>query len=978
MLKLVNIKKDYEMKGSSVHALKGITLNFRYSEFVSILGPSGCGKTTLLNILGGLDHYTSGDLVIDGRSTKDYRDHDWDIYRNHRIGFVFQSYNLIPHENIQDNVELALTIGGINKEERARRAREALDKVGLKGLYRKMPNQLSGGQCQRVAIARALVNEPEILLADEPTGALDSVTSVQIMDLIKEISKERLVIMVTHNPDLAYKYSTRIVKLLDGELVDDSHPYTDEEEQMERTGGKVVKHIQYGSKEDESQIDQLKDEDYRFYGESARLSKYLTESGYLNDKKRNGDGYDVIETIPPHVTTKKDDHEKAKMSWWTAFKLSAKNLWSKAKRTFMIIVAASIGIVGVSAVLSIRDGVTNYIASMQDEMLSGNPIMVSESSFDLSSILSNMSTNSQAQIVMEAAKDGYVNVDYVTERLIESAKTMGTAMIENEITQDYVDFVNAMPEKYSNDVVMRYGIDVSNNIYTAETRDNPEIDDESTTQFTETLSLSAIRAIATELLNTKLSESNYTSYSSMIQSYTGTFAQSLNSSDYLLSQYDIVNGKIATEEDEIMIVLDSNDAITDFMLTLLGYYSQEDFLNVVYHFNTDDEGNHDVHWNEEREASYQKNREFAISELMNKRFVYYPNDSIYTKKNDPTSPFTYGYKEDTSWQNGMELKVVGVLKPKENRQYTSLDSGFFYTTKFTQKFLKDNSESEISKYVRDTEDSVSGKKAGELQSGEYRGIRMGVYYSYDYKLEGKIYQDRYAYLGTTDSSLTSLISSFMGGGGSINKITSRQLGGESLPNSIRFYPNSFDDKYLVTDYLDQWNSKDDITINNKVLKASDREEIKYTDNLSVIISMVNSIIDIISVALIAFTALSLVVSTVMIGIITYVSVMERIKEIGVIRALGGRKKDVSHLFNAETFIIGFLSGAFGIAITYLIQFVLNTVIHANFPSITAIAALPIPSALIVILISVLLTVVAGFIPARSAARKDPVVALRTE
>jgi putative ABC transport system permease protein len=979
MLKLVNIKKDYEMKGSSVHALKGITLNFRYSEFVSILGPSGCGKTTLLNILGGLDHYTSGDLIIEGRSTKDYKDHDWDIYRNHRIGFVFQSYNLIPHENIQDNVELALTISGISKEERARRAREALDKVGLKDLYRKMPNQLSGGQCQRVAIARALVNEPEILLADEPTGALDSVTSVQIMDLIKEISKERLVIMVTHNPDLAYKYSTRIVKLLDGELQDDSNPYSDKDEKMERTGGKIVKHIKYGSKEDEKQVDQLKEEDYRFYGESAHLSKYLKQSGYTNNKKKDDDGYDIVETIPPHVSSKQNiEDEKAKMSWWTAFKLSAKNLWSKAKRTFMIIVAASIGIVGVSAVLSIRDGVTNYIVSMQDEMLSGNPISVSESSFDLSSILSNMSTSSQSNIVMEAAKDGYVNVDYVTERLIESAKTMGTAMIENEITQEYVDFINAMPEKYSSDVVMRYGIDISNNIYTAETRDNPSVPGDSTEQFTETLSLSAIRSIATSILNTKLTEANYSSYSSMIQSYTGTFSQSLNSSDYLLSQYDIVNGKIAQEADEIMIVLDNNEAITDFMLTLLGYYSQEDFLNVVYHYNTDEDGNHDSHWNEEREAAFQENRQYAISKLMDKRFVYYPNDSIYTSQSDPTSPFTYSYKEDTSWENGVELKVVGVLKPKENRQYTSLDSGFFYTPKFTQKFLKDNSESEITKYVRDTEDAITSKTAGSLQSGEYRGIRMGVYYNYDYKLEGKIYKDNYAYLGTTDSSLTSLISAFMGGGGSVNKITSRQLGGETLPNSIRFYPTSFDDKYLVTDYLDTWNSKDDITVNGKVLKASDRDEIKYTDNLSVIISMVNSIIDIISVALISFTALSLIVSTVMIGIITYVSVMERIKEIGVIRALGGRKKDVSHLFNAETFIIGFLSGTFGILITYIIQFVLNTIIHANFPTISAIAALPIPSALIVILISILLTVIAGFIPSRSAARKDPVVALRTE
>lgn len=935
MLRLDHIVKEYKMKDSSVQALKGITLNFRKNEFVSILGPSGCGKTTMLNILGGLDQYTSGDLIIEGKSTKDFNDHDWDIYRNHRIGFVFQSYNLIPHENILENVELALTIGGVSKAEREEKAKKALDKVGLKGMYKKMPNQLSGGQCQRVAIARALVNEPEILLADEPTGALDSVTSVQIMDLIKEISKDRLVIMVTHNPDLAYRYSTRIVKLLDGTLQDDSNPYTVEEEMQERDGSNEITSEK----------------------ERARL-----------------------------------ENEKAKMSWWTAFKLSSKNLWSKAKRTFLTIVAASIGIVGVSAVLSIRSGVTGYIDDMQDEMLSGNPISVSRSSMDLSSMMGSVSTGEQATIVRNAMKDGKINIDFVTKQLIDSAKTMGSTMIQNEITQEYVDFVKDMPKDYYEDIVFRYGIDVTNNIYTSETRDDPAIEDSSTTQKTETMSLSAIRSLATEILNQKLNESGYGAYASMIEGYSGTFAQSINNADYLLQQYDLLpGGKVATEEDEIMVVLDSNDALTDFLLTLLGYYSQEDFLSVVYHYN--DVNGEDSHKNEDTERRFQDIQNLDAKKLMEKKFTYYPNNTIF-KRHTRETPldykfFDYSYLEDPSWNDGIQLKIVGVLTPKEERQYTTLSSGFYYTPKFTQKFIEDNNDSEFTKFVRDEEVEVSGSKIkskGSLSSMEVNmvtNIKMGVYYDFDYKLEGKVYKDKTAFLGSSDSSLSSLMKILLGGSSTTTSgektISSRQVGGEKLPSSIHFFPKSFESKYLVTDYLDQWNAdKDkDVTFGD-VTAPKNRADIKYTDNLAVVISMVNNVINIVSISLIAFTALSLVVSTVMIAIITYVSVMERIKEIGIIRALGGRKKDVSHLFNAETFIIGFLSGVFGIAITYILQGILNIIIHANFPMISMIANLPFYIALIVILISVLLTTIAGFIPARSAAKKDPVVALRSE
>jgi putative ABC transport system permease protein len=927
MLRLADIKKDYLMKDSAVHALKGINLNFRKNEFVSILGPSGCGKTTLLNILGGLDHYTSGDLIIEGRSTKDFNDHDWDIYRNHRIGFIFQSYNLIPHENIQENVELALTIGGVNKEEREKRAKDALDKVGLKGLYKKMPNQLSGGQCQRVAIARALVNEPEILLADEPTGALDSVTSVQIMELIKEISKDRLVIMVTHNPELAYQYSTRIVKLLDGQLVDDSNPYSEKEEMAERGAGEEV------------------------------------SEEILSEKERA-----------------KNEKEKAKMSWWTAFKLSSKNLWSKAKRTALTIVAASIGIVGVSAVLSIRSGVTGYIDGMQDEMLSGNPIQVSESTFDLSSVAETMTGSQQASVVKEATKEGYVDINFITKTLIESAKTMGTSMIENNITQEYVDYINAMPKEYYKDVVYKYGIDPTYNIYTTDDINGGE---------SNTYSLAAITAIASSILEKKLADNGYEAYASTIKSYASTFGQSINNSEYLLEQYDLVNGKVATEEDEINIVLSSNEELTDFTLTLLGYLSQDEFMNIIYKFNTDENGNPDSKYNDEL---YQQTKQISIEKLVNHEFTYYPNDTVYEENlsykadasvieiatnPDVARPFKYSHYPKTEWKDkGVKLKVAGILKPKEGRQYSTLSSGFYYTPAFTKKYISDNQNSKLASFIRNQSEST-------YTSLTASGMTSGIYYEYKYNVDGTDYKAT-ALVGSTSATdgIVSMISQMMGGSALSStsaKLTLRSVGGTSLPKTINFYPTSFEDKYLVTDYLDKWNDKNtSLTISGKQVSGADRDEIKYTDNLAVVISIINTIINIVSISLIAFTALSLVVSTVMIAIITYVSVMERIKEIGVIRALGGRKKDVSHLFNAETFVIGFLSGVFGVIVTYLIQVILNLIIHANFPAVSAIANLQWYMALIVIVVSFLLTTIAGFIPARGAAKKDPVVALRTE
>ena len=463
MLRLNDIKKTYVTGDLKVEALKGINLSFRSSEFVAILGPSGCGKTTLLNIIGGLDNYTSGDLLVGGKSTKEFKERDWDVYRNHRIGFVFQSYNLIPHQTILENVELALTIAGINKEERQKRAKEALDKVGLDGLYKKKPGQLSGGQCQRVAIARSLVNEPEILLADEPTGALDTETSIQIMDLMKEVAKDKLVIMVTHNPDLANKYSTRIVRLLDGNVIEDTMPFSTEDE---------IKEVE----------------------------------------KMNADNVEVKK-------------EKAKMSWWTAFKLSSKNLLSKLKRTILTCIAGSIGIVGISAVLAVSSGVSDYIVSMQDDMLSGNPITIEETTLDLTSLMRNLSTGDKLDIL-----ENYANVDSLLEYVSKNLIGEDASVITNDINEEYINYLKAMPSEYYNAIDYNYGINVANNIYTDFQYDNEgQIE-------SDTPSLTTILSMYKSLLET---QPEYQQFSSLIMSLISSMSQVLPNDEYIMRQYDL-------------------------------------------------------------------------------------------------------------------------------------------------------------------------------------------------------------------------------------------------------------------------------------------------------------------------------------------------------------------------------------------------------------------------------------------------------
>ena len=902
MLDLINIKKDYITGDITTHALKGISVSFRSNEFVSILGPSGCGKTTTLNIIGGLDRYTDGDLIIKGKSTKNYTDRDWDTYRNHSIGFVFQSYNLISHLSILGNVELALTIGGLKRKERTKKALEALKSVGLGDVASKMPNQLSGGQMQRVAIARALVNNPEILLADEPTGALDSETSIQIMDLLKEVAKDRLVIMVTHNPELAKLYSSRIITMKDGEIVSDTMPFDGKEE------------------------------------EKKHLLKIVS-------------------------------NKKSKMSLATAFALSSKNLLAKFKRTSLVVVAGSIGIIGVSAVLAVSYGVKSYIANMQDDMLSGNPISITETALDLSAMLDASTATTQAESVIKSVEDGKVNVNYMIKYLAEQQENLSSYAIKNTITEEYVEYVDNMPKEYYSAMKKTYGTNPKFNIYTDVEFSNP---------------VGKINQVSLEEVEsmylTIVGETEFKDFASTISSFTTTFASMPNNSDYILSQYDVLNdgGYVATKENEMMLVVSKNTSLTDLFLGQIGYLTEDEFVQIIDKY-TDPDNYGDTELSP---------TSIDYDTLLNKKFTYYPNNSVF-KHTSIASYLTGSYsyigqdKDGTSLSNGTDIKITAILRAKENVSYGCLQTGFILSPAFEQKMLKDGEDSNIVKTLKSEQE-----KYASLSDTEKSSYNFIVPYTYEYSYKSDIAKSKTTSAisivnvasSSSSSAIGEIISSMFGDQYSVDsQFTSaiRSVAGNSLAKSIYIYPLSFDDKDYVTDYLDAWNNTEqDIVVNGMTIKAEDREEITYSDNLEIVITLINTMIQIVTIALISFTSLSLVVSTVMIGIITYVSVVERVKEIGIIRSLGGRKIDVSNLFNVETFIIGASSGIFGILVTYVLCVIMNLIIN-GFANVGTLMILPWNYALIVLAVSIFLTLISGLIPAVAAAHKDPVVALRT-
>ena len=877
MLQLRNIKKDYKVGDSTVAALKGVSLSFRRNEFVSILGASGCGKTTLLNIIGGLDHYTSGDLIIEGISTKDYKDGDWDTYRNHRIGFVFQTYNLIPHQTVLSNVELALTLSGVSPKERKARATEALRCVGLESELNKKPNQLSGGQMQRVAIARALVNNPEILLADEPTGALDTNTSVQIMDLIKEIAGERLVIMVTHNPELAYKYSSRIVELKDGLVVSDSAPYSREEEEEE-----VARH------------------------KAAVDEQTAVEPGKKDDKAAS------------RAAVYKKKHSS--MSLLTAFALSGKNLLTKKTRTLITSIAGSIGIISVCLVLALSSGFNSYIRQTEEDMLSYYPVEVSETAFDSDTIMSVISGGGDLPDLSEIEDQVYIN-----SFLTQVAQGM---TVQNDINEEYLAYLEAMDPEIVNAIQYSYGVQISTNLVKS-------------VEIGSDITHIPVRNVKYSLTNIR----NYYTYAltafgqqyaelAQLVDYLGDVvsvmpgtAQSNYGTDswgsFVRSQYDVVAGSFPTDSDQAVLVVGSSNDITDLTLAQLGLLSESEFLSL---FENGRENSEIPPITFEDIVGDEKTGKEGV-----KYYLYY-NDEVYVNGSDSSGNSKFFYNGDKtsasdeiSPDEGVEIEVVGVLRLKEGLTYGCLSSGLNLTGKLITEYISRNMQSEVVQAI------TNGTDGADFSSLDYSSVPYVTTLSY-----------------------------------SNNKAAIRAIGGNDSVYSISIYPRDFDTKGEVLAYLDEWNETHEKS-----------EQITYTDTVGTLMSMVDTILDAITYVLIAFTAISLVVSTVMIGVITYVSVVERTKEIGILRSIGARKRDIRHVFNAETFIIGLFAGLIGVIVAYLLQLLIN-VILTPLTGISGLAALPIWQAAIMLCVSIVLTLISGLIPASSAANKDPVIALRTE
>ncbi len=914
MLQLIDVKKDYKTVGQEVHALKGINLRFRKNEFVSVLGASGCGKTTLLNIIGGLDKYTSGDLVICGKSTKTYKDHDWDVYRNHRIGFVFQSYNLIPQQTVLGNVEIALTIAGVSKAERRARAEEALKKVGLEKEMKKRPNQLSGGQMQRVAIARALVNNPEILLADEPTGALDTETSVQIMDLIREIAGERLVIMVTHNPELAEQYSTRIVRLQDGLVLSDSNPYDGEETEETLT----------------SPVEERTEE--------------LDETTEKVGKK------------------KKTKKERSSMSFKTSLSLSARNLLMKKGRTAVTSIAGSIGIISVCLVLALSNGFNNYIAKTQEDMLSSNPLTISETTVDVAAIMTGMSSASDLPELDKIGDNVYVN-SFLTN--IAHGMT-----VKNDLSDEYLTYLQAMDEEWYETISYSTGVKLDNSLYT-----KVQVQNDSGETVEVVKSLSDLKAYYTLKLTQQ--EEKYASLAYLVEYLGSIYGKMPGTTDvtsedfgkYVLSQYDVIEGSFPTAANQAVLVIGDNNDMTDLTLAQLGFIGEKEFLSL---FPQEGEENKKL-----------EELKIPFSTVVNKKFSLYYNDEIYQKA-DVTSKYVYDYKgqRDTlavTAETGQEVTITGVLRLKEDLNYGCLgDSGLFLTEQLYGELLAKNQQSQIAATLLEQSQKVQQlnlltTQLSELTEGtdayNAKLAEVGAFYaeamqnSY-FKCAASTLEDYYmsadAMSGEGSSSLPSG-TAFIYGDSAI-----RHVGGKTTVNSIAIYTDSFEAKEQVLAYLDSWNDTHEAA-----------QQVKYTDTVGMMMSMVEMMLNAITVVLVAFTAISLVVSSVMIGIITYVSVVERVKEIGVLRSLGARKRDIKNLFNAETFIIGLTSGLLGVGVTYLLSIGINALL-GHLTGIATLAALPIGSAAIMVAISVALTLISGLIPANAAAKKDPVVALRTE
>ena len=872
MLKLTNIVKDYDVAANTVHALKGISIEFRPAEFVAILGQSGCGKTTLLNIIGGLDQYTSGDLIIQGKSTKNFKSRDWDTYRNHSVGFVFQSYNLIPHQNVLANVELALTLSGIKKSERRRRAIEALEKVGLGDQLHKKPNQMSGGQMQRVAIARALVNNPEILLADEPTGALDSETSVQVMEILKEISKDRLVIMVTHNPELAETYATRTVRLLDGNIIADSDPYEGQTEQPQTTG----------------------------------------------------------------------KEKRASMSALTAFSLSLSNLMTKKGRAIMTAFAGSIGIIGIALILSISTGINNYIDGVERDTLSSYPVELEAQTMDMGAMMSAM----QDQEQVTDPKPGHI---YSANVMTNMMDMMFTGSTTNDLSafKAYIESGDCEIKNLSSEI--RYSYSTPLNVYKADTSNGPY-----------RVNPSSVMA-----------QMGMDTSGSMMSMEINAWGRISDDEALLKEQYEILDGRFPTAWNEVVLIVDENNMITDYALYTLGLLDMADLQKALQ----DKLAGKDV----EIDTTI---HEYTCDDFLGLTFKILPSSDYYQQQGNVWVDMS---KLDTAeaeayliskLDQAEEVKVVGVLKPGPNTTAATAYGGIGYQSDLMLHIIEKVNGSDVVAAQKNSPDMdiLTGRpfpsedvEVKIYSMSEIQQMMTSMPEESQMAIQAAIAQME-GYGMPEEKIAETLSRQFFGPSTSTYEQNLTLLGVADLdkPTLIQIFPKDFESKDKISEIIKEYNAG-----------KPEEEQITYTDYVGMMMSSVTVIINAISYILIAFVGISLVVSSIMIGIITNISVLERTKEIGILRAVGASKKDVRRVFMAETMIEGLAAGLVGVGVTLLLLIPTNFIVQKVL-ELDATAVLPPVAAVILVAISVSLTFIAGLIPSRSAAKKDPVVALRTE
>ena len=867
MLTLKDIKKDYQAGENVVHALKGINVEFRKSEFVSILGQSGGGKTTLLNIIGGLDRYTSGDLIINGKSTKEFKDRDWDAYRNYSVGFVFQNYNLIPHQTVLSNVELALTLSGVSQKERRERAIKALEEVGLKEQIYKKPNQLSGGQMQRVAIARAIVNNPEIILADEPTGALDTETSKQVMEILKEIAKNKLVIMVTHNPELAEKYSTRIIRISDGTMLDDTNPYTQEKQE-------------------------------------------------INDSKET---------------------RRTSMKFFTALNLSLNNLLTKKGRTLLTSFAGSIGIIGIALILAISTGMRNYIAKVEEDTLSSYPITIEEAVIDTSSMIEKMMSMEAEEKQREEGKIYSRNV------MSEMMTTLSNKMDNNNLTElkKFLEQEENEIVKNSNSIKYNYNLDL--NLYKEDTKDGIVQVNPSTVM--DSMGMGAMQEAQQ---NSPMAMIGGSSMSIM---NTNVWTEMLDNKELLQSQYDMVEGKWPEKYNEVVLIVNSNYEIDDYTLYTLGLKSQEELTDRWEKAKKGEE------IEEEPELSY------TYEDLLNLSFKLVLNSDYYQKEKglwiDKSEDTDYMKKKLKDCES---IKVVGIIKQNKQSTAMAMDTGIGYIKELKEYVINKTNEAKIVKEQKEKKDvnvftGLKFPKEGEKKEFNFNDLSN---------------EQKLAISQMSSEEIAKIMQTYTENQNATYENNLKTLGAIDLekPTSISIYPKNFESKESISKAIEDYNQKqrDD---------GKDENVINYTDLVGTMMKSITQIIDAISFALIGFVSISLVVSSIMIGIITYISVLERTKEIGILRAIGASKRDISRVFNAETFIIGLIAGLMGVGITMLMTIPINSIILAA-TEVSIHTTLKVTHMIGLVLISLILTIIAGLIPAKVASMKDPVEALRTE